>query len=562
MNWYNDTTKLFMSRGYLRQNQTIEEKIEEMAEHSRALLNKGERYKERVIYHLTQGNWITPTPVWKNFNPTSKESPISCFGVYIEDSVESIIMKAAEVALQNKIGGGSSGTFQAVRGRGEKIGEEGFSNGSVSMMEIYQTISNVISQPNRRGHFSATQEIEHSDALEFMAGRTEGHSLQDVSLGLSIGDEFMEKLLNFDEEAMEKLVRLVRARFETGFQYIFFRDTVNNNTVDVYKDKGYKINHSNMCQEICLPNSKDETFVCNLLGMNAERFDEWKDTDAVEIGIYFMDSMLTDFINKQKLKKQENEDYYNVLYKPAVQFAERHRAMGMGCSGFHNYLQSKGVALESLYARYINRTIFETIHDQAYAASEKMALEYGKPDMLKEDKYKRRHTTLLAVAPNTSSSFIIGQQSQSIEPLVSNYYVKDVAKTRISFKNKYLEQLLNEKGQNTDEVWENILKNGGSVQQLDFLTEDEKLVFKTFSEVSQLTILELAAQRQKWIDQSQSLNLMIPNDASPEDVAYLIIKAWKLGIKTLYYQLNYSAVQSLTNENAKSNLTECLSCAG
>lgn len=558
MNWYNDISKLFMSRGYLRQGQTIEEKIEEIAEHSKNILGKNGKYKDRLIYHLKKGNYIVPTPVWKNFHPSTNETPISCFGVFVEDTVESIVLKASEVALQNKIGGGSSGTFEEVRGRGKKISTEGFSNGSVSMMEIFQTISSTISQPNRRGHFSATQDIDHSDSSEFMGARTEGHAIQDLSTGLKISDAFMQRALDGDEDSIEKLRRLVKARYETGFHYVFFSDTVNKNTVDVYKDKNYRINHSNMCQEIALPNSKDETFVCNLLGMNIVNFDEWKDTDAIEIGIYFMDSMLQDFIRKMKLKKEENEDYYNVLYRPAVTFAERHMSMGMGASGLHSYFQSKGIVFDSIMARALNKKIFKTIKDGAYKASEKMAIEYGKPDMLKDKKYKRRHCTLTAVAPNTSSSFIMGQQSQSIEPMVSNYYVRDVAKTRISFRNPHLEKLLEKKNKNTEEVWLSILKNGGSVRDLDFLSEEEKAVFRTFIETSQLSIIEMASDRQKYICQSQSLNIMVGKDTEPDEVMYWILKAWKLGVKTLYYQLNVNSAQDFTNKRAK----ECESCSG
>lgn len=567
MIWYNETTDLFMKRGYLRPQQTIQEKLHEMAEHSTNILGKGSDYYNRLMYHFQEGNFIIPTPVWKNFFKESNETAISCFGVMIEDTVESIVLKASEVALQNKIGGGSSGSFQKVRRRGSRIGEDGFSNGSVSMMSIYQEISNVISQPNRRGHFSATQDIEHGDAYEFMDARTDGHKLQDISTGVKISDAFMQKVLDGDEDAGRKLRRLVRAKFETGFHYCFFTDNVNNNTVDVYKEKGKIINHSNMCQEIALPNSPEETFVCNLLGMNVVNFDKWKDTDAVEIGIYFMDSMLQDFLEKMKRKKYENEDYYNVLYKPAVTFVENHMAMGMGQSGLHSYLQSKMISFDSIQGRAYNKIIAKTIKEQAYKASEKMALEYGKAKLLQEDKYKRRHTTLLAVAPNTSSSFIMGinvngfegVQSQSIEPYVSNYFVKDVAKVRKSFKNPYLQNLLEQKGKNTEDVWKSVLKNDGSVQHLDFLTSEEKDVFKTFIEIPQTSIIELASDRQKSIDQSQSLNLMVGSDTEPDEVIYWILKAWKMGIKNLYYQLNVSSAQQFTNERSKN---ECSSCAG
>lgn len=678
----------------------------------------------------------------------------NCFGVALEDSVESIVIKSAEVALQNKIGGGSSGTFQNVRGRGASISNnQGKSNGSVSMMEIYQTMSGVISQPNRRGHFSATQDIEHPDVIEFLKSRTDGHVLQDISTGVKISNKFIEKLLNGDEEAMDIMKLLIKMRYKTGFPYIFFTENVNNNTVDVYKDKNMTINHSNMCvtgdqlvvtdkglrtvldlynskedlvlfdgekpvnaspmrlieenvnvfeiltksgkshkvtdyhkikttrgmieckdlkigekvytqrnkglfgsdevkgipltspetvqrafiddlfkegneywdnnieflrivqiilanlgidakvsknkititdlpefdeiesitfvgtedvycttvdteehvwvcnsfitsncQEIALPNSRDETFVCNLLGMNILNYDLWKEDDSIEIGIHFMDSMLTDFIDKTKAKKEGNEDYYNVLYKPAVTFAERHRAMGMGMSGLHSYLQSKMIPFDSLLGKAISKEVAKTIHDKAYKASEKMAITYGKPELLQEEKYKRRHTTLLAVAPNTSSAFILGQQSQSIEPFVSNYYIKDVAKIRKSFRNPYLEQLLIDKGQSTEDVWLSILRNNGSVQHLPFLSDNEKNVFRTFSEIPQLSIIDMAADRQKFIDQSQSLNLMVGSNIEPAEVLSWILYAWKKGVKTLYYQLNVNTAQDFTNKRS------CESC--
>ena len=369
----------------------------------------------------------------------------------------------------------------------------------------------------------------------------------------------MERLLNEDEEAIEKVIKITECRYETGFPYMFFKDTVNKNTVDVYKDKLKTIWHSNMCHEICLPNNPEETFVCNLLGMNIERFDEWKDTDAIELGIYFMDAMLTDFINKNSYSESDSTDDKKdkFLMQNAVNFAAKHRAMGMGASGYHNYLQANNIAFESFDAKLKNVEIFKTIKQQAYAASKKMALEFGKPEMLKEDKYTRRHTTLLAVAPNTSSSFIMGQQSQSIEPHVSNYYIKDTAKYRGAVKNKFLDKLLTSIGKNTDEVWSSILKKNGSVQHLDFLTDHDKKVFKTFEEISQLEVLIQASARQRHIDQSQSLNLMIPEGTPPEEVVYLMLKAWKLGVKTLYYQLNVSAVQQFGK-----SLSECESCAG
>jgi len=290
--------------------------------------------------------------------------------------------------------------------------------------------------------------------------------------------------------------------------------------------------------------------------MNLELVDYWEDTDAVEVGVYFMDSMLMDFLNKMELKKQENEEYYNVLYKPSVTFVENYLALGMGQSGLHSYLQSKGIAFHSLEGRVHSTRLAKLIQEKAIKASEKMAQEYGRAKIFEGTDIKQRHSTLTAVAPNTSSSFILNMQSQSIEPYVSNYYVKDVVNVKTEIKNPYLKKLLKEKGKDTEEVWMSILKNSGSVQHLDFLSDHEKDVFKTFLEIPQDWILEVAGNRQRYICQSQSLNIMVGKNVDPDEVVYLILKAWKLGVKTLYYQLNVSQAQEFTKER------ECVACAG
>ena len=554
--WYTPVVKKFMSRGYFNEGKDIKETVKDIAKHSAKVLGKGKEYQDKLEDYIKKGFYVIPTPVWKNFNSESNASPISCFGVYIEDSVESIVMKSAEVAMQNKIGGGTSGTFQAVRPRGSKISGGGKSNGSVSFMEIYQSISSVISQPNRRGHFSATLPIEHDDFDEFIGAMRDEHPIQSLSIGVSITDDFMKSVLEGDKKAQDKMKKLVKAKYETGYPYIFFHDTCNRDKPEIFKLKDKIINHSNMCQEIMLPNSKYETFVCCLLGMNLELVDYWEDTDAVEVGVYFMDSMLMDFLNKMELKKQENEEYYNVLYKPSVTFVENYLALGMGQSGLHSYLQSKGIAFHSLEGRVHSTRLAKLIQEKAIKASEKMAQEYGRAKIFEGTDIKQRHSTLTAVAPNTSSSFILNMQSQSIEPYVSNYYVKDVVNVKTEIKNPYLKKLLKGKGKDTEEVWMSILKNSGSVQHLDFLSDHEKDVFKTFLEIPQDWILEVAGNRQRYICQSQSLNIMVGKNVDPDEVVYLILKAWKLGVKTLYYQLNVSQAQEFTKER------ECVACAG
>lgn len=300
------------------------------------------------------------------------------------------------------------------------------------------------------------------------------------------------------------------------------------------------------CSEICLSTDKDESFVCCLSSMNLLHYDEWKDTDAVEVLAYFLDAVIQEFINKADgIKHLER----------AVKFAKNQRAIGIGATGYHSLLQSKMIPFESLEAQMLNVEIFETINKQSLEASRKAAKEYGEPPLLKG--YGERWAARMAVAPNTSSAFILGQVSQSVEPYKSNYYVKDLAKFKATIKNQYLEKLLEEKGKNTEEVWASILRNNGSVQQLDFLSEKEKAVFRTYPEISQKEIVTQAAQRQKYIDQSQSLNLTIPPETTPKEINELVLYAWESGIKTLYYQHSTNAAQAFYRK-----LNECTSCEG
>jgi ribonucleoside-diphosphate reductase alpha chain len=338
--------------------------------------------------------------------------------------------------------------------------------------------------------------------------------------------------------------KVLESRNNTGYPYIIFIDTVNRNTVDVYKAKQLRIRHSNLCTEIMLPNTAWWSFVCDLSSMNILYYDDWKNTDAVEMIVYFLDAVMEEFIRKAS----------KIAYMHRAQwFAEAHRALGLGWLGWHSYLQSKNIAWESMEAKLRNVEVAKNIFNAAYAASQKMAKEYGEPELLKG--YGRRHTTLMAIAPTTSSSFILGQVSKSIEPFLANFMITDLAKGKFSIKNPYLERLLQEKGQNNERTWDFITKNRGSVQHLNCLNEHEKNVFKTFSEISPMEIIVQAAQRQKYVDQAQSLNLIIDPGIPVKDVNALILNAWELEVKSLYYQFNVNAAQQL----ARGILT-CSSC--
>ena len=298
------------------------------------------------------------------------------------------------------------------------------------------------------------------------------------------------------------------------------------------------------CSEIMLPTNDKESFVCCLSSVNLLHYDEWKDTDLVQTVAMFLDTVLDDYIEKAKKIP---------FMEKTVAFSENHRAIGIGVLGWHSYLQKNMIPFEGLESKFKNSEVFQHIDRESLKASKFMAQLKGEPTILKG--YGERWTTRQAIAPTTSSSFILGQVSPSIEPLHSNYFIKDLAKGKFTYKNPYLKELLKTKKQDNDDTWRSILVKGGSVQHLEFLTEEEKEVFKTFSEISQLEIIQQAAQRQKYIDQGQSLNLMIPSSASAKEVNTLILEAWKLGIKTLYYQRSSNVAQEIGR-----SLMECKSC--
>jgi ribonucleoside-diphosphate reductase alpha chain len=396
----------------------------------------------------------------------------------------------------------------------------------------------------RRGHCSPYLPVEHGDIEEFLNIGKEGHPIQESTYAITVGDAWLKAMVEGDQDKRKIWAKIIQRRTEIGYPYILFSDTVNNNTVDVYKDKGMRIHGSNLCSEICLPTNDDISFVCCLSSINLRHYHEWKDTDAVETLTMFLDTVIGEFVERlEAMRDSEDSQKQSAFYfmKRAHKFAKEHRALGLGVLGWHSFLQENNIAFESAEASVLNNEIFTLIKDKAYKASEAMAKEYGEPEVLKG--YGRRNTTLLAIAPTTSSAFILGQVSQGIEPLMSNIFVKDVDKMKVTLKNPILEKLLEEKGQNSTNVWNSIRDNDGSVQHLDFLTSHEKDVFRTFSEIDQKVIIEQAADRQKYIDQAQSLNIMIDPAIATKDLNALYLYAWEKGIKTLYYQHSMNAAQ-------------------
>lgn len=541
--WLNEESEQILNRGYLLKGETPQKAIERIANAAAKRLYKPE-LAEAFIEMIEKGWMSLSSPIWANMG-TERGLPISCFNVYVPDHIEGITHKLGEVIMQTKIGGGTSGYFGELRERGSAVTDNGKSSGAVSFMKLFDTAMDTISQGGvRRGAFAAYLDIDHDDIKEFLDIKNIGNPIQNLFTGVCVPDYWMQDMIDGDMEKREVWAKVLESRQQKGLPYIFFTDNVNRNKPEVYKDKEMRIYASNLCSEIALPSSKDESFVCCLSSMNLELYDEWKDTEAVKLATYFLDAVMSEFIEKTE------DNYY---LKSANTFAKNHRALGLGVMGWHSYLQKNGIAFESLEAKMLTTKIFKEMEEKAIKASQDLARIYGEPSVLKG--YERRNTTLLAIAPTTSSSAILGQTSPGIEPFSSNYYKAGLAKGNFMRKNKYLKNLLQEKGMDTEETWRSIMLNHGSVQHLPELSQEEKEVFKTFKEISQYEIILQASIRQKYIDQAQSLNINIPSNLPIKEVNRLLIEAWKLGVKTLYYQRSQSVSKEFVN-----NLVTCTSC--
>ncbi|AXR82815.1 ribonucleoside-diphosphate reductase subunit alpha [Natrarchaeobaculum sulfurireducens] len=542
--WLNENSREFLREGYLLEGVEPEERIRQIAERAEEILDEG-GFADKFYEYMSRGYYSLASPVWANFG-LDRGLPISCFGSYMEDSMESVLFTQSEVGEMTKLGGGTSGYFGELRPRGSPITNNGKSNGSYSFTQLFDTIINVVSQgETRRGQFAGYIDVEHDDLDEWLNIKTEGDPVQDIYYGVIIGDEWFQAMLDGDAEKRETWAKIVETRINIGVPYIIFRDNMNEGKPQVYKDKDYEINASNLCTEIALPATPDESFVCCLSSMNALHFDEWKETDAVGTLTRFLDAVMEEFIQKAA--------DVQFMERP-VRFAKRHRAIGIGVLGWHSYLQKNMIPFDSMEAMQKNEQVFQTIKEHSYEASAELAKELGEPEVL--EGYGRRNATTMAVAPTKSSSVILGQVSPSVEPLKSNYFVRDGAKLKATQKNRFLEALLAERGKDTRDVWDSIAAKDGSVQHLEFLTDEEKEVFKTFSEIPQMAIINQAAQRQKHIDQAQSINVSIdPSEVSVKQINELYIGAWKKGIKSLYYQHSVNAAQKFSQD-----ILECKAC--
>ena len=543
--WLTEDSRLFLQRGYLLDGTTPEARIRAIAAHAGNIL-QDDTFAERFHHYMARGYYSLSSPIWSNFG-LSRGLPISCFGSYIGDSIYDIMRTTAEVGMMSKIGGGTSAYFGAIRPRGSDISNNGKSDGSFNFSKLFDTIIDVISQgTSRKGQFAGYIDIDHGDIDEWLDIHTEGNPIQLMYYGVCISNAWLESMKAGDPEKRRVWAKVLQRKAETGIPYLFFKDNANAGRPDVYKDRNMTVYASNLCTEIMLPASDEESFVCCLSSMNLLYFDEWKHTDAPELLTQFLDAVMSEFIEKSAEIP---------FLDRAHRFAKRHRALGLGVLGWHSYLQANRIAFDSFAAMQKNNEIFQLLQQKTLAASKALAAKFGEPELLQG--YGRRNTTLLSIAPTKSSSFILGSVSPSVEPFKSNYHVKDLAKSKTTYKNPFLVELLKEKGIDNEKTWESILLNDGSVQHLAALNDEEKEIYKTFAEISQLAVIQQAAQRQKYIDQGQSINVMIHPETPTRDINQLYLTAAELGLKSIYYQHSMSAAQRFNR-----NLLNCSSCEG
>ena len=534
--WLNEDSRKFLSRGYI--SESPEQRIKDIANTAEKYLQMP-GFAQKFEHYMSLGYYSLSTPVWINFGK-QKGLPISCYGSNVDDNLDSILNAGREIGMMSKYGGGTSAYLGNIRPRGAVISTGGLADGPVHHAKIYDTVVDVCKQSEaRRGACAVYLPLEHPDAADFLDIGTEGNPIQNLQYGVTVSDQWLKEMKEGDQEKRALWAKVIQRRNEFGFPYIMFKDNSNNNSP--YKDLGLEITASNLCSEIQLPTDSYNSFVCCLGSINLLHWDDIIQTDAIGTYVFFLNAVMNEFIAKAEVKAG---------LKRAYTFAKKHRAIGLGVLGYHSLLQSKLIEFESMEAKSLNNQIFKHLKEESEVASRYLANEKGY-ECIREG---YANTTLMAIAPTKSSSFIHGAVSMGIEPIKSNYFIKDLAKTKTIYKNPFLKQELNKSGLDNEATWEDILKKDGSVQHLDFPT---KTVFKSFIEISPKELIIQAAQRQKYIDQSHSLNLMIHPSVPAKDINQLYLSAWELGVKTLYYQFSQSSAQAFSR-----NILECASCEG
>ena len=550
--WMDEISLATISKGYLLPGETPKKAYRRVAAAAASRLKKPEL--ENKFYKIIWNGWLgLASPVLSNMG-TDRGLPISCFGVDTPDSVRGIGLTNAELMKLTALGGGVGISVSRIRPRGTEITGNGKSEGVVPWCKIYDSAIIATNQGSvRRGAASVNLDIEHPDIEEFLQIRRPKGDPNRQCLNLHqcvvVGDSFMRKLESRDQDSMALWAEVLKSRMETGEPYIMYKDNVNKNNPIAYMMNNLDVTMTNICTEITLFTDEEHSFICCLSSLNLAKYDEWKDTDTIELATWFLDGVMQEFIDKSNgrdsLKRTHNH-------------AKKGRALGLGVMGWHTYLQQKRIPFNSIASTAYTHNIFSKLKNDAEKASRDLAAEYGEPLWCRGT--GMRNTHLLAIAPTVSNSVITGGISAGIEPLPANIYTFNGAKGTFIRKNKVLETMLEEKGENKDKWWDQMLADGGSVQNLPdtILTPDEKELFLTFPEINQLELVRQAAIRQRYLDQTQSLNLSFDPNDSPKWINQVHIEAWKLGVKTLYYLRTDSVIKG----DLGSRQADCVSCDG
>ena len=538
--------------GYLYNGENPKQAYERVCQTIAKRLGRPEM-TEIFFEYIWQGWLCLASPVLSNTG-TDRGLPISCFGIDVADSITDIGQKNLEMMLLAKHGGGVGIGINQIRPAGAEIKMNGTSDGVVPFCKIYDSTILATNQGAvRRGAASVNINIEHDDFDEWLEIREPKGDVNRQSLNIHqcavIGDKFMRKLVGGDENARSKWGKLLQKRKATGEPYILFKGNTNKSNPPAYKDHSLKVHMTNICSEIVLHTDENHSFVCCLSSLNLAKYDEWKDTNIIYDSIWFLDGVLEEFIQRAKYRKG---------FENSVRSAEKGRALGLGVLGWHTYLQEKGLPFEGLLSQYETRRIFSQIKIESERASMDLATSFGEPLWCVGT--GMRNTHLRAIAPTVSNSKLGGNVSPGIEPWAANVFTDQSAKGTFIRKNPTLEKLLISKKLDIKEIWDKILIDGGSVQDLNELSEEEKEIFKTFKEINQLELVRQAGIRQQYIDQSVSLNLAFPSEATPRWINKIHMDAWEKGIKTLYYMRTESVLRGDIAERAMDE--DCLSCDG
>ncbi len=558
-----DFGKATLTDRYLGANESFQDLFARVASHY-----ADDNLHAQRIYNYISNLWFMPaTPVLSN-GGTKRGLPISCFLNEAGDSLNGILDLWSENVWLAARGGGIGSYWGNLRSIGEKIGRVGKTSGIIPFIKVMDSLTMAISQGSlRRGSAACYLPIDHPEIEEFIemrrpTGGDPNRKALNLHHGVLVSDAFM-RAVELDEQwalkspkdgavqstvsARNLWIRLLTARIETGEPYIIFIDTVNRQIPQHHKLAGLTVKTSNLCSEITLPTGidkegKDRTAVCCLSSLNVEKYDEWKD-DKNFVGdvMRFLDNVLSDFI------KNAPDQFSDAKYS-----AEKERSVGLGVMGLHSYFQKNSIPLESVMSKVWNKKIFENIQTKVDAASKQLADERGACPDAEEYGFKERFSNKTAIAPTASISIICGGTSPGVEPIAANSFTHKTLSGSFNVKNKYLTELLEKHNKNTDEIWSSITTNQGSVSHLDFLTQEEKDVFKTAFELDQRWLVDLSADRTPNISQAQSINLFLPADVHKKDLHQIHFQAWKKGLKSLYYCRSKS-IQRAENINDKFN---------